>query len=223
MRLKFLVLFYLWFFYCFTTFFCRPLHSFVLSSEYSFLHFLYFKCYAVLQRVWTGLCRRADILKQGDIPPRRGKHWKSHDDDEDHTQSRKGKEVLYKQVTEFVTPGTDLSAIVKQQFDADECDRLAIVGLHTCGDLASSCLRIFCSSPQFFSLCNVGCCYHLMEEKHCRNPFWNDVDPLPDGQNYGFPMSQFLNDKQFSLGRNARMLAAQSLERMGEQQEVSFY
>ncbi|KAJ9584028.1 hypothetical protein L9F63_021632 [Diploptera punctata] len=161
-----------------------------------------------LERVWTGLCRRADMLKQGDAPPRRGKHWKSHGPEENQKGMSEEKEILYRQVTEF------------QQFETDNCERLGIVGLHTCGDLASSCLRIFCERPEFTFLCNVGCCYHLMEEKHCRNPFWDDVDLSSAAKSYGFPMSQFLNNKEFFLGRNARMLAAQSLDRMGEQQEA---
>jgi hypothetical protein len=60
-----------------------------------------------------------------------------------------------------------------------------------------------------------------VEEEYVCSPFWTDVDPpLPTGLQYGFPMSQFLHMQQFSLGRNARMLAAHSLDRIGEYHQV---
>lgn len=39
-----------------------------------------------------------------------------------------------------------------------------VVGLHTCGDLASSTLRIFITKPEIKAVCSVGCCYHLLSE-----------------------------------------------------------
>jgi hypothetical protein len=60
-----------------------------------------------------------------------------------------------------------------------------------------------------------------MEEEYVRSPFWTDVDPpLPTGVQPGFPMSKFLHMQEFSLGRNARMLAAHSLDRIGEYHQV---
>lgn len=134
-----------------------------------------------------------------------------------HSQSS----ALYKQVTVFVTQQTNLLSLVKEHFDCEECERLALTGLHTCGDLAPACLRIFASREEFSSVTNIGCCYHLVEEEYVRNPFWTDVDPpLPTGVQCGFPMSQFLHVQKFSLGRNARMLAAHAMERVGECNEV---
>ncbi len=40
-----------------------------------------------------------------------------------------------------------------------------LVGLHTCGDLAASCLRLFVKLPPVQLVCVVGCCYHLISEK----------------------------------------------------------
>lgn len=42
-----------------------------------------------------------------------------------------------------------------------------IVGLHTCGDLCSNLLRLFCSSDMIKSMCCVGCCYHHITEGEC--------------------------------------------------------
>lgn len=40
-----------------------------------------------------------------------------------------------------------------------------MVGLHTCGDLASNTLRIFTSKSEIKGVCSVGCCYHLLSEE----------------------------------------------------------
>ncbi len=41
-----------------------------------------------------------------------------------------------------------------------------LVGLHTCGDLAASCLRLFVQLPAVTVTCVVGCCYNLITEIH---------------------------------------------------------
>ncbi|PNF33506.1 hypothetical protein B7P43_G00556 [Cryptotermes secundus] len=188
-----------------------------------------------LEKRWNGLCQRTNILKQGDVPPCKGKHRKPHN----NANSTKGCEctgaeadincrlqsessALYKQVTMFVTQQTDLCSLVKDHFNSDRCEHLSITGLHTCGDLAPACLRIFANKEECGSVSNVGCCYHLMEEEYVRSPFWTDTNPpLPTGVQPGFPVSKCLHMQEFSLGRNARMLAAHSLDRIGEYHEVS--
>ena len=53
--------------------------------------------------------------------------------------------------------------------------RLMLTGLHTCGNLAASVLQLFVNNPlPVRVLCNVGCCYHLLEEEFVRNPFLED-------------------------------------------------
>ena len=39
-----------------------------------------------------------------------------------------------------------------------------VVGLHTCGDLASTALRVFAQEPRARVMCMVGCCYHHITE-----------------------------------------------------------
>ena len=60
----------------------------------------------------------------------------------------------------------------------------AIVGLHTCGDLAADSMRLFLSCPHTRFLCNVGCCYNILSE------YATDAGKEP-----GFPMSDFLKAK----------------------------
>lgn len=87
-------------------------------------------------------------------------------------------------------------------------------GLHTCGNLAASCMEIFQENCNIRSLCNVGCCYHLIDEEFAQNDFFVERHHSMDvPSHFGFPLSSFLREKHFALGRNARMLAAQSLDR----------
>lgn len=40
-----------------------------------------------------------------------------------------------------------------------------LVGLHACGDLTVTALRLFTDLPAITALCVVGCCYHHITEK----------------------------------------------------------
>lgn len=91
-----------------------------------------------------------------------------------------------------------------------------LVGLHTCGDLCSSLLRLFCSSDMIKSMCCVACCYHHITEAECTyvtvityaTGVCISYCTAPD-QACGFPLSSFLQKHHCKLGRNARMLGCQ--------------
>ncbi|XP_050546277.1 probable methyltransferase-like protein 25 isoform X2 [Daktulosphaira vitifoliae] len=109
----------------------------------------------------------------------------------------------YKQVTEYVTDHTNIAALVEKKFDAIKNKRAGLVGLHTC--------------------VNVGCCYHLLEEEFTIDPIWQDVkEALNSEKCYGFPVSQFLKNKQFKLGRDARMCASQSPEKIFNLKDLEY-
>ena len=40
-----------------------------------------------------------------------------------------------------------------------------IVGLHACGDLTCTALRMYTSLPKATAMCVVGCCYHHISEE----------------------------------------------------------
>ncbi|XP_041569135.2 probable methyltransferase-like protein 25 isoform X5 [Taeniopygia guttata] len=82
-----------------------------------------------------------------------------------------------------------------------------MVGLHTCGDLAANTLRIFTAKPEIKAVCSVGCCYHLLSEQFENQEECHD-------QVWGFPMCQYLKNKGWCCGRNARMSACLALERV---------
>ncbi|XP_063625377.1 probable methyltransferase-like protein 25 [Cydia splendana] len=117
----------------------------------------------------------------------------------------------------FVTENTDLATVVKKSFPeiAHEDVTVMLTGLHTCGDLGPASLRIFASQPTTSAVFNVPCCYHLLSKEIKESTFFDDFQ---DASGAGFPMSEHL--RGFTLGRNARMLAAQSLERVAAKREL---
>nr|XP_055046850.1 methyltransferase-like protein 25 isoform X1 [Misgurnus anguillicaudatus] len=122
-------------------------------------------------------------------------------------KAREGKrsgsdDSLFSPLTSYVTAETELKMLITELEDA------VLVGLHTCGDLAPSTLRMFSAKNELRAVCSVGCCYHLLSEE-----FDPDRQGCVDGV-CGFPMSQFLKDQSYFCGRNARMSACLALERV---------
>uniref|UniRef100_A0A8C3FX12 Methyltransferase like 25 n=1 Tax=Cyclopterus lumpus TaxID=8103 RepID=A0A8C3FX12_CYCLU len=119
--------------------------------------------------------------------------------------------VMFSPLTSYVTAETELRELINELEDA------VMVGLHTCGDLAPSTLRMFVAKPELAAVCSVGCCYHLLSE---------EFDPCLLGV-CGFPLSRYLRDRSWFCGRNARMSACLALERVshgqGIQMESLFY
>lgn len=109
---------------------------------------------------------------------------------------------LFSPLTSYVTAETELKTLITELEDA------VLVGLHTCGDLAPSTLRMFRAKQELRAVCSVGCCYHLLSEE-----FDPDRQECANGV-CGFPMSQFLKDQACFCGRNARMSACLALERV---------
>ncbi|XP_068026634.1 probable methyltransferase-like protein 25 isoform X3 [Melanerpes formicivorus] len=114
---------------------------------------------------------------------------------------RSGESNLYLPLTSCITAETELNDII---MDLEDC---VMVGLHTCGDLAANTLRIFTAKPEIKAVCSVGCCYHLLSEQ------FENQEEYPE-EVWGFPMCQYLKDKGWCCGRNARMSACLALERV---------
>ncbi|TRY95989.1 hypothetical protein DNTS_034565 [Danionella cerebrum] len=109
---------------------------------------------------------------------------------------------LFSPLTSYVTAETELRALIT------ELENAILVGLHTCGDLGPSSLRMFRARPELHAVCSVGCCYHLLSEE------FNPEGSGCVGDACGFPMSQYLKDQACFCGRNARMSACLALERV---------
>ncbi|KAJ7329872.1 hypothetical protein JRQ81_016046 [Phrynocephalus forsythii] len=117
-------------------------------------------------------------------------------------KASRSKEVnIYCPLTSYITAETELRDLVA---DLEDC---VLVGLHTCGDLAPSTLRLFNAKPEIKAVCSVGCCYHLLSEEQ--------ETQKGDAQGtWGFPMCQYLKEEGWLCGRNARMAACLALERV---------
>lgn len=115
----------------------------------------------------------------------------------------------YQTTSNLINSETNFEKLFYETFHFHSSSFL-LCGLHACGSLSCSLLYHFISNCNVHSIANVACCYHLLEEKFSPNPFtglYHENDPC------SFPLSQILIQNRIKLGRNARMLAVQSLER----------
>lgn len=104
---------------------------------------------------------------------------------------------------------------------------VVLVGLHTCGDLAPTTLRLFHESPTVKAMINVGCCYNLMtettgtesegtEHEHSSSASAQKCDDSGDCDKTkhhigGYPLSSVAKTAMPQLTRTARVLACQSV------------
>ncbi|KAL4715710.1 hypothetical protein ACJJTC_006289 [Scirpophaga incertulas] len=155
------------------------------------------------------------------------KQWhaiaKNVDNGNENSMSKCVPKDLHRFASVFVTKHTDLCAIVKDKFPeyTDVDMKLLLTGLHTCGNLGPDSLRIFAKNPSVAAVFNVPCCYHLLTEQvdvSLFDIFQKDADNSSLHSEQGFPMSEYL--RGYNLGRNARMLAAQSFDRVVHQKQL---
>ncbi|KAK4871669.1 hypothetical protein RN001_015793 [Aquatica leii] len=88
--------------------------------------------------------------------------------------------------------GEDLLNAVKAAFDVDNI-QFGIVGLHPCGDLGPTLLRLFNRSPQVKFINIVGCCYMKLSS-------------------LGYPLSEYSITNKYSLEYSAREVACHAIE-----------
>ncbi|XP_017039158.1 methyltransferase-like protein 25 [Drosophila ficusphila] len=171
-----------------------------------------------LQRAWNGLTERAELQSKGIIPKRRGKKSPTRD-------PQKSAPALdnYKTTSRFITTELNFGALLEYNFGQllqNDSLNICLTGLHTCGNLAATCLQVFHAQNDCRLLCNIGCCYHLLRERYSQQEFFGNKALMDMQTDYGFPLSQYLQDRQVHMGRNARMLAAQSIERTLDAKEL---
>ncbi|XP_032804682.2 putative methyltransferase-like protein 25 [Petromyzon marinus] len=108
-------------------------------------------------------------------------------------------------LTCWITPDTEIEQLITGM------ETGLLVGLHTCGDLAATTLRLFAGRAALRGVCSVGCCYHLLTE-----PSQLHSSPAADdgSRAYGFPMSDHLKSLHCTIGRNSRMSACLAPERV---------
>lgn len=151
-----------------------------------------------LSKTWNALVRKEAIKNNVEVEVEGG--TKKND--------------LYKTTSKMIFADTDLKKLAGESFPDEDLENFCLVGLHTCGNLASNSLKQFVRNDEIKLLCNVGCCYHLLYEEFEKDIFNDVIREMDDADEAGFPMSNYLRDKNFRIGRNGRMLAAQCYERV---------
>lgn len=127
-------------------------------------------------------------------------------------------EMNYRNTTHYITPQTDFVGLFSENFmrSREDIPGFCLTGLHTCGDLASTCLKVFRESNQISAICNIGCCYHLNSQRFDDTNQFN-FNPALDSHRplvgYGFPLSRYMYENQFGVGASARQLSAESVHR----------
>ncbi|KAF9433824.1 Methyltransferase-like protein 25 [Entomortierella beljakovae] len=91
--------------------------------------------------------------------------------------------------------------------EEEEEERWTLCGLHACGDLTSTMVKLYLESSAT-CLFSVGCCYHWISEKYD-----SDGNIVISDGSHGFPLSDAFNRHKVHLGEHARMTACQSPER----------
>jgi len=127
---------------------------------------------------------------------------------------------LYKTTSKMIFAETDLKKLVTESFPDEGSSDFCLVGLHTCGNLSPNSLKQFVRNDEIKILCNVGCCYHLLYERFQDDFFNDEMRVMDEHDEPGFPMSNYLRNQNYKLGRNARMLAAQCFERVIDEKKM---
>lgn len=153
---------------------------------------------AKLDRAWNALMKKSGEAIEGNT---------------------KNRQDMYKTITLFIDETTNFVQLAKEHFSSKDTELFCLTGLHTCGNLAASCLKIYKTNNYIKLLCNVGCCYHLLVEEFSVDNFFNKKKYEINKSCLGFPLSSFLRKNKFLLGRNARMLASQSIHRFFSENE----
>jgi len=188
-----------------------------------------------LRAKWNALETRASERKQGKEPSTRKQRLKAklvvdqngangYDNEEmtnkenEHESQSLEKENKFeynniKLSTKFISDDTDLGGVIQEQYP-DYTNNLGIMGLHTCGNLAPSSINIFFATSSAKFICNVGCCYHHLDEQFYQSPYGEKSNVI------GFPLSDMLREQKFWLGRNARILASQPLDRLADNKNL---
>lgn len=180
-----------------------------------------------LERAWNVLVDRAEKAQAGTLQKGRRKNKaarKVYNEEQQRIQTEK----LYKTCTKLIEADTDFASLVQNYFPERKFDAYCLTGLHTCGNLAPNCLNIYKSNEKIQILCNIGCCYHLLTEEFVTNSYELNSNRFHQQRDLnfkvnelaGFPLSNFLKCKKFFLGRNARMLASQSVSRFFAEEKL---
>ena len=155
----------------------------------------------------------------------------------------------FKTFSQFIQSSSELNNLIRTHIESERMtekteqnhvetvplsSNFALIGLHSCGNLSNSMINLYLNNQRADAgdnactfrklLCNVACCYNLLNEKYSNDDFKVNkmhlpLDDITQGSKIGadnaskFPMSHYLNKKEYGLTFNIRMLACHSLGR----------
>lgn len=105
--------------------------------------------------------------------------------------------------------GVDSAQFIAQLALPRPPQRALLTGLHTCGDLAPTIMKLFLRAPEAKVLALVGCCYHMLTEMPIPHPPASAVDVAELA--YGFPLSRQVRDRMDFFLDTGRHLASNVL------------
>ncbi|ORX48946.1 hypothetical protein BCR36DRAFT_354053, partial [Piromyces finnis] len=111
-------------------------------------------------------------------------------------------------VTENDTFASLIEEITKHEEIIDPNESWLTCGLHACGDLTPSMIKLFLKGTSS-AFVGIGCCYNLLTEED------------REDNEKGFPLSEFSNSCGFQLGPAAKMIACQVTPKWITQPNIS--
>ncbi|XP_030557978.1 protein RRNAD1 isoform X2 [Drosophila novamexicana] len=104
---------------------------------------------------------------------------------------------------------------IREAFQLPDTDfQFGIIGLHPCGDLGATLMRMFLSCKQAKFLNFVGCCYQKMSTRQTQ----------PRKELHGYPLSSRLqNDANCQLSYEAREIACHAMEQYSDRLQAGQY
>ncbi|EDW61782.2 methyltransferase-like protein 25B isoform X1 [Drosophila virilis] len=104
---------------------------------------------------------------------------------------------------------------IREAFHLPDTDfQFGIIGLHPCGDLGATLMRMFLNCKQAKFLNFVGCCYQKMSTRQTQ----------PRKELHGYPLSSRLqNDPNCQLSYEAREIACHAMEQYSDRLQAGQY
>ena len=127
--------------------------------------------------------------------------------------------------TSAISPSPYTTQVCSEKEEGGASRRHILVGLHTCGDLGATLMRVFRESEEIAGLVSLGCCYmklSSLEDNDCSN---HSSLSSADSEALGYPLSDFVHSllPSSSLSYEAREVACHSIDSYSRQLQQGTY
>ena len=128
--------------------------------------------------------------------------------------------------TSVISPSPYTAEVCSEKEEGGASRRHILVGLHTCGDLGATMMRVFRESEEIAGLVSLGCCYmKLSSQEDCSNCSDRPSSSSTDSKALGYPLSDFVSSllPSSSLSYEAREVACHSIDSYSRQLQQGTY